>query len=69
VNGAVPAATLMGERGTALAPLADQVGPAVHVIGVIFVVLAMGMAAIHNALGLSYQVREWLPATVTGRWA
>ena len=62
VNGAVPAAALASESGTALGPLAAQVGSGVHVFGVIFVVLAMGMASIHMSLGLSYQVREWLPA-------
>lgn len=61
VNGAVPAERLAGETGTALAPLADQVGPVVLLLGVVFVSLAMGMAAIHISLGLSYQVRDWLP--------
>ena len=62
-NGAIPAAELAGERGTALIPLAEEVGPHVDVLGVIFVVLAMGMASVHIALGLSYQIREWLPST------
>src|SRR5690606_36598420 len=47
------------------APLADQVGPVVLLLGVVFVSLAMGMAAIHISLGLSYQVRDWLPSPST----
>jgi hypothetical protein len=33
----------------------------VLVFGVAFSILAMGMASIHTALGLSNQVKEWLP--------
>jgi amino acid permease len=61
VNGAVSAAALSGETGTALEPLADVVGSSVLVLGSIFAVLAMGMASIHMSLGLSKQTREWLP--------
>ncbi|CAA9562248.1 MAG: hypothetical protein AVDCRST_MAG70-1754 [uncultured Thermomicrobiales bacterium] len=61
VNGAVSPGVLANETGTALAPLTTLVGPGVHVAGGIFVILAMGMASIQQALGLSYQVREWLP--------
>lgn len=63
VNGAVPYAVLASESGTALAPLAAQVGAGIHVVGILFVVLAMGMASVHTSLGLSYQVRDWLPAS------
>jgi hypothetical protein len=41
--------------------LAAVAGNWVYVIGVLFVVLSMGMASIHMALGTSYQVRERLP--------
>ncbi len=68
VNGAVPATALDGERGTALIPLADYVGAQVHVIGIVFVTLAIGMASIHQGLGLSYQVREWLPGSPPAGW-
>jgi amino acid permease len=60
VNGAVPWTALAGERGTALGPLADQVGSSVYLFGIMFVILAMGMASIHVALGLAFQVRDWL---------
>jgi amino acid permease/DNA-binding MarR family transcriptional regulator len=61
VNGAVPARLLVGQAGTALAPLATRVGPAVHVLGSVFAILGMGMGSIHACLGLFNLVREWLP--------
>jgi hypothetical protein len=61
VSGAV-GSSLVGAQGTALPPLADEAGPAVLVFGAVFVVLAMGMASIHFALGLFYLVRERLPS-------
>lgn len=61
VNGAVPSARLAREHGTSLAPLAEEAGPIVYVIGSLFAVLAMGMASIHYSLGLFNLAREWLP--------
>ncbi|MDF3041779.1 MAG: hypothetical protein K0Q71_4485, partial [Thermomicrobiales bacterium] len=61
VNGAVGPAELADQSGTALEPLAAEVGSSVHIVGSLFVILAMGMASIHNLLGLFNQVREWLP--------
>jgi amino acid permease len=61
VNGAVAPQMLVGESGTALIPLAAQVGPVVHVFGTLFVILGMGMASIHFSLGLFNLTREWLP--------
>jgi hypothetical protein len=62
VNGALPAATLAGERGTAVAPLSEVGGPVVDVAGGLFAILAMGLGSIAMSLSLSYHVREWLPA-------
>lgn len=62
VGGAVTADRLAGETGTALAPLAEVAGPVVLVVGTVFAVLAMGMASVQFALGLSNQAREWVPA-------
>jgi amino acid permease len=62
VNGTVPSTILSGDQGTALGPLADEIGPIVNVLGIVFVIVAMGMASIHMSLGLAYQVRDWLPA-------
>ncbi|HEX6337000.1 MAG TPA: aromatic amino acid transport family protein [Jiangellaceae bacterium] len=58
VTGAVAPAGLADERGTVLEPLADATGPLVLAVGSIFVVLAMGMAAVHFSLGLHFQARE-----------
>ena len=61
VNGAIAPQVLAGLSGTALAPLAAQVGPSVHVLGSVFVILGMGMASILMSLGLFNLVRERLP--------
>lgn len=60
---AVPAADLAGFEGTALTPLVERTGPAVAVLGSVFVVLAMGLSSLHIALGLYNQVGEWLPTS------
>ena len=62
VNGAVAPESLAGEKGTALGPLQGVVGPAVLVLGTVFVVLGMGMGSIHVSLALSSLIRERLPA-------
>src|SRR6266567_434723 len=61
VNGAIAPQVLVGFSGTALTPLARQVGPTVNVLGTIYVILAMGMASIHFSLALFFTVREWIP--------
>jgi hypothetical protein len=61
VNGALPPSALFRQSGTALRPLAAEVGPVVNVFGVLFVILGMGMASIHYSLALMNQVRDWLP--------
>ncbi len=61
VNGAIAPQALAGRSGTALAPLAEVVGPTVRVLGSLFVVLGMAMASIHSCLGLTNLVRERLP--------
>lgn len=63
VNGAVGPEALSSERGTALAPLSDIAGPAVAILGTLFVILAMGMASVHMGWGLVKMVGEWLPPT------
>jgi amino acid permease len=62
VNGAVDPAALAAEAGTVLVPLADEVGPAVLVLGSVFVILGMGMGTIHFSLAIFNLVRERLPA-------
>jgi hypothetical protein len=58
IGGAVPPDRLSAETGTALTPLAEVVGPIVFTIGLVFVVLAMGMASVHFGIGLHAQIRE-----------
>src|SRR5581483_9234407 len=53
ITGAIAVEGLRGQTGTALAPLALVAGPGVHVVGSVFVVLAMGMGSIHYTLSLS----------------
>src|SRR3712207_1643377 len=48
VNGAVAPQVLVGEVGTALDPLAAEIGPLVYLLGSVFVVLSMGMGSIHG---------------------
>jgi amino acid permease len=66
VNGAIPAQVLAAEAGTALVPLAAQVGPAVLALGSVVVVLSLGMATIHISLGVYYLIQERLPARAPG---
>ena len=60
VNGSVPAARLASEQGTAVVPLAEVAGPAVNVMGTIYVILSLGIGSIFMALGLYLQSRETL---------
>lgn len=62
VGGALGPDRLIGESGTVLSPLADEVGPIVDVLGSVFVILALGMASITFALALFNLTRERLPA-------
>lgn len=61
VSGALPRATLVGERKTAVTPLADVAGPVVDGAGGLFPPLAMGIGSIEMSLALFYHVREWIP--------
>ncbi|HEX7276707.1 MAG TPA: aromatic amino acid transport family protein, partial [Acidimicrobiales bacterium] len=61
VGGVVDGGVLAREPGTALVPLADRVGPVVNVLGSVYVVLGMGMGAIHYSLALFNLTRERLP--------
>jgi amino acid permease len=66
INAAIDSDALTAISGTALAPLADEIGPVVHLLGSVFVVLAMGIGSIHNSLGLFNLVRERIPAGSRG---
>jgi hypothetical protein len=62
VNGAIAPAALAAETSTALVPLAALVGPAVNLLGSIYVILSLGMSTIHISLGTFYLVQERFPA-------
>lgn len=65
INGAIPPHLLANESGTALVPLTALLGPAVGVLGAVFVVLSMGIGLIHFSLALYNLAQERL----TGRRA
>ncbi len=62
VNGAISSVELGRLTGTALSPLAAKIGGIVPLLGIIYVILAMGMGSVHYSYGLFYQVREVLPS-------
>jgi hypothetical protein len=62
VNGAISPVVLSKETGTALSPLAIKIGGPISILGIIYVILAMGMGSVHMSYGLYYQVREALPS-------
>ena len=61
VNGAVGAEALAREKGTALTPLARQIGPAARVLGSLLVVLLLGMSCLRTSTVLFNLVRERVP--------
>jgi len=62
VNGAVSPELLSGQSGTALEPLALEVGAVVTVLGAVLVTLLLGMAWLRSSSLLVNLAREWLPA-------
>ncbi len=64
--GALGPGPLIETRGTAITPLAEQVGPIVDVLGSIYVVLAVGLGSLYCSLGLYNQVVEYLPRPGSG---
>ncbi|NMG07805.1 hypothetical protein [Brasilonema sp. UFV-L1] len=61
VNGAISPQLLAGQSGTALEPLALQVGSIVSVLGAVLVTLLLGMAWLRSSSLLLNLAREWLP--------
>ena len=61
VNGAIGPQTLANLSGTALVPLAAEIGPIIHILGSVFVILGMGIGTLHSSLPLYNLVRERLP--------
>jgi hypothetical protein len=68
VNGSVPASRLASETGTAIGPLSEVAGPAVGVMGALYVILSLGVGSVFGALGLYLQTAERLgPRIAAGR--
>ncbi|WGV26494.1 hypothetical protein [Halotia branconii] len=61
VNGAVSPDLLTGQSGTALEPLALQIGVIVTILGAVLVTLLLGMAWLRSSSLLVNLAREWLP--------
>jgi amino acid permease len=60
VNGAIPRADLLADNSTVLVPLSLVSGPTVKVLGLVFVILAMGMASVQASMTLRSLTEEWL---------
>jgi uncharacterized membrane protein len=60
VNGAIPRADLLADNSTVLVPLSLVSGPVVKVLGLVFVILAMGMASVQASMTLRSLTEEWL---------
>jgi amino acid permease len=67
VTGAVGANALVGYSGTALTPLAQRVGPIIDVLGTVYIVLAVGMSAVHLGLGVYNQMADVIASTPFAR--
>jgi hypothetical protein len=61
INGAIAPQLLASQSGTALEPLAQQVGPVVKVLGAVLVTFLLGMAWIRSSSLLVNIAREWIP--------
>jgi amino acid permease len=61
VNGAVPRQQLAGLAGTAISPLAHVAGAAVLILGAGYVIIGLGISAVHYSFGLRNLAREWIP--------
>lgn len=66
VQGAVAPDILRDAPGTVITPLAELIGPWIHLVGALLVVLNLGLISIQVALGLYYLVQERLGPVRTG---
>jgi len=62
INGAVAPQELIGQRGTALVPLAAVLGPGVQLLGSVLVILLLGLGSLRCSTVLFNLARERLPA-------
>jgi amino acid permease len=63
VVSAVGSENLLGQTGTALVPLAKQIGPEIYILGVVFAILGLGMSSVHFGLGIFNLSRELIGQT------
>jgi hypothetical protein len=61
INGALAPQALAGQAGTALTPLAEKLGPSIHVLGPLLVVLLLGMSCLRTSTVLFNIARERVP--------
>lgn len=64
IGSAITSERLHAETGTALVPLAEQLGPEVLYLGIVFAVLGLGMSSIHYGLGIFNLTRELMNSAV-----
>lgn len=64
IGSAIDSDRLHLETGTALVPLAEQLGPEVFYLGIVFAVLGLGMSSIHYSLGIFNLTRELMSNVV-----
>lgn len=67
VTGAVGSQALIGYDGTALTPLAQAVGPSIDVLGTIYIVLGVGLSAVHLGLGVYNQIADVIASSPLAR--
>ena len=61
IGGAIAPQVLASQAGTALTPLAEQIGPSMEVLGSLLIVFFLGMSCIRSSDVLFHLVRERLP--------
>jgi hypothetical protein len=64
IGGALTPEELAGQAGTALTPLAERIGPSIHVLGSLLVVLLLGMSCLRTSTVLFNLTQELIPT----RW-
>lgn len=65
VVSAVASENLLGQTGTALVPLAKQIGPEIYILGVVFAILDLGMSSVHFGLGIFNLSHELVGQTLS----
>jgi hypothetical protein len=61
IGGALTPEELAGQAGTALTPLAEKIGPSIHVLGSLLVVLLLGMSCLRTSTVLFNIAQEYIP--------